>query len=104
MAVQSTIAHVLQFSLRQGKIWLLLQQMCSQGLTILPTSSMHPNQLLKMNLEQVKVHIIAADKCNVDPNYPLYKYSAYTSYWIFAKNNIDSHIPRSRLPSEDKTT
>ena len=35
---------------------------------------MHPNQLLKLNLEQVKVHIMCADKCNVDPNYPLYKY------------------------------
>ena len=52
----------------------------------------HPNQLLKVNLEQVKVHIIfAAGKYNVDPNYPLYKYSVYTSYWSFAKNNIDSH-------------
>ena len=52
----------------------------------------HPNQLLKVNLEQVKVHIIfAAGKYNVDPNYPLYKYSVYTPYWIFAKNNVDSH-------------
>ena len=46
------------------------------------------NQLLKVNLEQVKVHItFAAGKYNVDPNYPLYKYSVYASYWIFAKND-----------------
>ena len=53
-----------------------------------PEGQAHPNQLLKVNLEQVKVHIIlAAGKYNVDPNY---SYSGYTSYWIFAKNNIDS--------------
>ena len=38
----------------------------------------HRNQLLKVNLEQLKVHItFAAGKYNVDPNYPLYKYSVY---------------------------
>ena len=49
-----------------------------------PEGQAHPNQLLKVNLEQVKVHVIfAAGKYNVDPNYPMYKYSVYTSYWIF---------------------
>ena len=45
-----------------------------------PEGQAHSNQLLKLNLEQVKVHIIfAAGKCNVNPNSPLYKYSVYTS-------------------------
>ena len=45
-----------------------------------PEGQAHPNQLLKLNLEQVKVHIIfAAGKCNVNPNSLLYKYSVYTS-------------------------
>ena len=56
-----------------------------------PEGRAHPNQLLKVNLEQVKVHIIfAGSKYNVDPKYPLYKYNVYTSYWILAKNIIDS--------------
>ena len=45
----------------------------------------HPNQLLKVSLNQAKVHIIfAAGKYNVDPNYPLYKYSVrYIHHTVF---------------------
>ena len=59
-----------------------------------PEGQAHLIQLLIVNLEQVKVQIIsAAGEYSVDPNWTycmLYKYSVYTSYWIFAKKNIDS--------------
>ena len=63
--------------------------MVTGQLPIVDPEGHDPNQLLKLNLEQVNVHIIlAAGKCNVNPNSPLYKYSVYTSYWIFAKIGI----------------
>ena len=63
-----------------------------QLLIVDPVGQAHPNQLLKLNLEQAKVYIIlTVGKYNVDPKSPLYLYSVYTSYWIFAKNNIDLH-------------
>ena len=65
-----------------------------QLLIVDPVGQAHPNQLLnlKLNLEQVKVHIIViVGKYNVDPKSPLYLCSVYASHWIFAKNNIDLH-------------
>ena len=59
--------------------------------TVDPEGRAHPNQLLKVNLEQVKVHsIFAGSIYNVVLTYPLYQYSVYISYWIVAKNNLDS--------------